>query len=359
MHCRGTHSTGQDNCRLTGQVNCRRTHWVIVSANDRSEGATESLNSYGFIAQHNDGKLGFVKVLNPSFSPEIEGMEAQLKDLELRISRFRYELELLKKCLKHNIKKVVRLIDDDALIVAGQSQPLPYILFELAENDLRSRCSIDEILDTSENLRILHQAFAALETMHFHQIAHQNINPSNVLLFEHQKTKMGDLGSAHDQTVQRPGLSPIIAGDSGYAPPEQLYGYVLADWNDLRVSADLYMLGNLIYYVFMGVSLTQSMQSHLLPHHAWLEWAGTYDEVQPYLIEAWDASLAEFSETVDSCVSRELSGMLRSLTDLDPCRRGFPGAKRQSISKYNLRRYVSRLDAMQAVVSHGARSRVV
>jgi len=102
-------------------------HWTIVSMKDRGEGATGSMHSYGFVAQHSSGRLGFVKILNPALNCEIEEIEAQLRDLEIRIARFRYERDLLKTCVTRNIKKVVRLIEDGVLEVEGQTQPLPFV----------------------------------------------------------------------------------------------------------------------------------------------------------------------------------------------------------------------------------------
>ena len=333
--------------------------WEIVSLNPRTSNATGAHHSYGYIAKNTrTGHTGFVKALKVERDTRIEDPEERLADLEIRIQRFRYERNLLRKCNEKNIKKVVKLILDDTLVCSDGTADIPYFLFELAVSDLRSRCNATDILDSVENLHILHQAFTAIEAMHFNNIVHQDIRPSNVLLFGTQTTKLGDLGNAHDKTIPRPGDSSIICGARGHAPVEQLYQKELVDWEERRTSADLYMLGSLIVYVFAGVSLTNLIQSHLLPEHGWLQWSGSYDDVMPFLTDAWDASLEELEVSVDKRIATEICLLTRSLTHPEPSKRGYPKPK-PTVAKYSLRQYVSRLNVLEQRLKMNIKTEVI
>lgn len=322
--------------------------WTIQGAKVKSSGATGSCHAIGFVAENSDGRQAFVKVMDPTPDPNLEGRE-QLKELERRLAVFIYEGELMEKCLTRRIRRVVRAIGQGAIAVDGFANEIHYMLFELADNDLRDHATWQKTLDTALNLRILHQVALAVEALHFNQIAHQDLKPSNVLLFDEVTAKVGDLGHAHDRGVSRPGINGIIAGDPAHAPVEQLYGYKITEWTTRRLAADLYLLGSLCVFMFTDLSLTAQKDTQLRPEHHWEVWADSYAEVLPYVREAWDAALEDFAACVEPCVRDELATLTRYLTNPDPDTRGHPRNLAGSGPAYGVRRICSRLEVLANV----------
>lgn len=163
--------------------------WTINEPVLRADGATGSQFSTGFIATNSDGKRAFVKVLDLAVDPNLDPDE-QLKDLQTRLALFNYERDLLEKCVVKNIRRVVRIIDRGTHQVEGETNTLHFIMFELAERDLNSHASLEDTLNTTMNMHIIHQTSLALEQLHFNQISHQDLKPSNVLIFSNLTTKL-------------------------------------------------------------------------------------------------------------------------------------------------------------------------
>ena len=157
--------------------------------------------------------------------------------------------------MNYQIRRVIRVIGQGSIAIKGFPYEVHYILLELADNDLREHATKQKTLDSALNMRILHQVALAVEALHFHSIAHQDLKPSNVLMFDGETAKVGDLGHAHDRGIPRPGFSEALAGDPAHAPMEQLYAYKLTEWTTRRLAADLYLLGSLSVFMFTNLSL--------------------------------------------------------------------------------------------------------
>ena len=117
---------------------------------------------------------------------------------------------------------MVRALGHGSIRLPGFANDIHYLLFELADSVLREHAALEKTLDMALNLKILHQVALGLEALHFNQISHQDLKPSNVLLFGELTAKLGDLGHAHDRSVPRPGKNGTIAGDPGHAGQRQL-----------------------------------------------------------------------------------------------------------------------------------------
>jgi len=336
-------------------VNIRiENRWEIECQRGICDGATGGKYSAGFVARDADGNFAFVKVLDPSTDRSLPSGE-RLKDLEERLAIFRYEADLLKKCKDRRVRRVVRLIAEGELSLPASGTAMHYLIMELADRDLREHASLKNTLNAAHNLRIAHQTCVALEQLHFHQLAHQDIKPSNVLIFSELKTKLGDLGHAHDRSVSRPGINGVVGGDPAYAPPEQLYGYRDAEWSRRRLAADLYLFGGLVVYLFTNISLTTHLANQLRPEHRWDVWPDTFEEVMPYVREAWAAALDDFADSVPAEVRSELVSLVSLLTDPDPSRRGHPLDRAALAAPFNLRRFSSRIQVLAARLDWGAR----
>ena len=320
-----------------------KTGWTIDSVRTVVAGATGSCHSFGFNAKHVDGRHAFVKVLDPTPDPALD-TGYQLKDLELRLALFNYEKDIHNKCLERGIKHVVTFIEFDSIETAGSI--FYYILFELADQDLRQIVNLDDSIEVSLRFNILHQLSLGLESLHFNQIAHQDIKPSNVLLFEGITAKLCDFGHAHDRSKMRPVPDVTISGDPGYAPLEQLYGLEPSEWTTRRLATDLYLLGSLAFFMFTNVSLTARLATQLSPAHHWKEWNGSYQKVMPYVRRAWNEVVDQFSDGLNEDYRSDLESLVRFLTNPDPEYRGHPRNLAGSDNKYGVRRFSSRFQLL-------------
>ena len=77
--------------------------------------------------------------------------------------------------------------------------------------------------------RSLHHIAVGLQQIHGQGIAHQDLKPSNVLVFNGNNSKIGDFGRSAYKGHIPPHENNNVAGDLTYAPPELLYGYVDPD----------------------------------------------------------------------------------------------------------------------------------
>jgi len=152
------------------------------------------------------------------------------------------------------------------------------------------------------------------------------------------------------------GLKLAIAGDRTYAPPEQLYSNLHADFVVRRIGCDLYLLGNLAAFLFSGVNVTSALFSRLDPAFHPNNWAGTYDQVLPHLQRAFSDVLADLSANIDPLVGNEITTMVRELCNPDLARRGHRKGI-GSFSQYSLERYKSHTDLLLKRTTVSARMR--
>lgn len=204
--------------------------------------------------------------------------------------------------------------------------------------------------------RTLHHIATGLNQLHRHDIAHQDLKPSNVLVFrEEVGRKLADLGRAWSLGRNPPHNNYDFAGDRTYAPPELLYGFVPSDDRPRRLGCDTYHLGSMVTYFFLGAGATSLLISELHPQFWPGQWTGSYQQVLPYLHEAFARVLLKLSASLNGRFSAELTGIARELCSPDPMLRGHPRNRVNLANQFSLERYVSQFDrlAFQATYHPG------
>ncbi len=332
-----------------------RNGWKIERERSSLPSATGCKHSVACIAHNSDGRQAFVKVLDTTVD---RAMPDPLADLKLRIDTFLYERNLVEKCAAHRMSRVVRSIESGEVEDDDSLNPIYYLMFELAEGDLREQADLNKRFDVAFRFRVLHRTAIGLEQMHWAQIAHQDLKPSNIVVFPKDETKIADLGHAHDRKIVRPGKDLAIAADPAYAPPEQLYGRKPTEWAVRRLAPDLYLLGSLAVFMFTGVGMTAQLSGQLRPEHHWDVWLGTYEDVLPYVREAYEAVMEEFSESIDLVEPDELVTLVRYLSEPDPLLRGHPRNVDGHGSQFGLRRFVSRFNVLASHAEFALRSKL-
>ena len=269
------------------------------------------------------------------------------RSLEFMTAAFNFERVLLEKCRSNNLFRIVRVLDSGTIAAeeGDLSSVVQYLIFELADGDIRSFVEFGEGIDNAWVLRTMHQAAAALYQLHRVQVAHQDLKPSNILLFEFDHSKLGDLGSASDLSQASPNDQLDCAGDLTYAPPELLYGQIHQDWRTRRLACDMYLLGSLIVYFYTGVSMTHLLLSRVGSSHHHDTWGGPYNEVLPYVQRAFAQVVRELPQNVPIEFADDITRLVGQLCDPDPLQRGHP-KDRNGNNKYSLERYVTRLDVL-------------
>ncbi len=185
--------------------------------------------------------------------------------LEPMTAAYNFERDVLKKC--KSLSRIVTVLDDGQIKIQ-ENDPysiVQYLIFELAEEgDVRSYMKFGKAFDEAWSLRIIHSAAVALRQLHSVEIAHQDLKPSNMVIFKGGYSKLVDLGRASDRNNTSPHDDLTLAGDRTYAPPELLYDHIDPDWNTRRLGCDMYLLGSLVvFFYFGGVSMTHLLLNRL------------------------------------------------------------------------------------------------
>ena len=317
--------------------------WKVEKLIDRPESATGGNFSTSYIVRSSNGREAFLKAMDYMSALKASDPAAEL---QLLTAAFIFERSLLEKCRARRLSRIIRVLDGGRISAQGgdSSSVVQYLIFELAKGDIRSIVDF-EVFETVWALRILHEAAAALQQLHSVQIAHQDLKPSNVLLFENHRTKLGDLGRAFDLRRTAPHDDFSCAGDQTYAPPELLYGHVVKDWRIRRIGCDMYLLGSLAIYFCTELSMTNLLYMRLNEEHNWKNWGGTYSEVLPYLQHVFTQIIRELRDTIRTDFADELCEVVKQLCDPDPLVRGNP-MYTKATSRYSLERYVSVFDRL-------------
>ena len=319
--------------------------WRVVEKPSVSSAATGANFSVGYIAVNGEGKRAFLKALDFSAALKQPNSTVFLQNLT---TAFNYERMLLNECKASNLDRVAVSIADGE-IPSGVLHPLlpvPYLIFELAEGDIRSQLDIADRFELAFCLRALHNGTTGIRQLHGRGIAHQDLKPSNVLFFDSAGFRVADLGRSVLQGRASPMDEASIPGDITYAPPELLYGLVSHDWRVRRLACDLYHLGSLAVFLFAKVGIT-AMWHRSLHRSFWPDkWGQTYEDVLPYVRNAHDWAFLEFEAQVPADFRGRLGVSVRQLCDPDPRLRGHPTNRTGVGNPYSLERYVSLFDSL-------------
>lgn len=332
-HGRGDDTPAQ---RLRGVV--LDTGWTIKDQIPRHRAATGANFSVPYVVSRN-GRKAFLKAMD--YAAALRGQDPATT-LQSMTEAYVIERDLLIRCKHRQLSRIVRMLDYGTHRVGSQpAEVVQYIIFEMADGDIRTMISSSDRFDLAWSLRTMHQCTAALRQLHSIDIAHQDIKPSNLLTFDNSVVKVADLGSAsHAQTVPD---EIGFAGDKTYAPPEILYGDVAdASWHSRRLT-DMYMLGSIIMYLFSGAAMTPSLFDRMSSNYWPGNWRGSYLDVLPYVTHAFSAILNDIRERSESCAS-DLATIIQQLCDPNRERRGHPKDRKRH--QCSLERYVSKLNLL-------------
>jgi serine/threonine protein kinase len=326
--------------------------WTVVSVVQRPIGATGGFFSRGYLVESEHGDRGYLKALD--FRKPFSG--AHPVDVMHEMTQaFKYERDICARCAKNHLDRVVKAITDGS-IQTDPSDPwtiVPYLVFELADRDIRAALDATMQFDNAWALRTIHNVATGLKQLHSIGVAHQDLKPSNVLMFSRTGAKIGDLGRCISQLEPSPHDDRPWCGDRDYAPPELRYGYVESDWRRRRFGCDAYLLGSMIQFMFDRVGMTATLFGYMRPEHHPKQWNGTYEDVLPYLQAAFGHTLNCFASYLPRKLRTDLIELLRELCEPDPRLRGDRSRESIGQSPFSMERYVSRFDLLSRRVEAG------
>lgn len=305
--------------------------------------------SVGYFAERADGHQGFLKAIDLSRLIQAQNVMRALQEVT---EQFNFEVSLLEQCCDMRLSRVVHAIDHGEHRVPGTLVPVPYIIFDRADGDVRDHLEATTI-DDVWLLRCVHHVAVGLHQLHTSKFAHNDIKPANVLVFAAMGSKIGDLGTAVDASGMSPHGDKAFAGSWDCAPPEVPYLAEPADaWQHGR-RCDLYMLGGLITFLFthqhFNTFLKQELSEDMLPLFWGGDFTGSFEEALPHLLGAYDRASRNVDDTLRArlpgTVATEVLQSVRELCHPEPARRGHP-RNLSGLNPLGLERYISLYDRL-------------
>lgn len=321
--------------------------WVVERQLEVYPGQTGGFFSRGYIVSK-EGQKAFLKAMDLH-----KVMNKPLEEISDTISQYVFEGKLFKLCADSGLSHIVRMLDQGEFVPSRYSiLPNPlyyrvfYIIFELASGgDIRRELNFDNTKTCSWKLRVLHQIAVALKQLHSVGIAHQDVKPSNVLVFKEQKKyKLTDLGRSNSQNHSSPIDNVPFPGDLNYAPLEYFYGYIPPEYLDRRVGSDMYLLGSMLSFLYLGIGALTLTKAYINQEFWHDQWQGSYQDALPFLIDAHSKATLTFIQALDgNKFQTELSDIYFQLCHPDPSVRGNPKTRKTSAG-LGLDRYVTNFD---------------
>lgn len=334
--------------------------WKVAKRLTRSPEATGGNFSVGYEVVDPAGRAAFLKAIDiaRAFNQPV-GFVTALAQIT---SAHRDECALLTICRDGKMDRVVWSVAEGEVLVdhANPYSRVPYIVFEMADADIRTHDRFSKRFDVAWASRVLHHAAVGLSQLHKSDIAHQDLKPSNVLVFDSGVgARVGDLGCASQ--LAKPGQRDAIAfaGDPVYAPPELLYGYTVADWRVRRVGGDLYTLGSLAAFLFSKVGMTEMLMFRLPDAVRPDQWKKSYKDAMPHMRHAFSQALSDLRKDLPHEIREDLLPLIAYLCDPDPEHRGHPSNRSMRFGEpLSLERFVAGFDLIARKAERGLRTAV-
>jgi len=318
--------------------------WFVTEKIHKNIEATGGFFSCGYKVQRGTD-IAFLKALD--FSEAFNDPDPARKLQELT-EAYNFERDLLYKCKKQHLSNIVTPICDGSVDVIGFPPGIGkvyYIIFDLADGDIRKIKDKFIKIDIAFSFRALHNTAVGLQQLHKLGIAHQDLKPSNVMGFK-EYYKVGDLGRSSDINKPFKYDNIQIPGDMSYAPIEQAYGFHFSKDFLEKKAADLYLFGSLFFFFFSGLSASQALIKKA--QHMNIKFRGIFEEDLPEWERVFSEVLLDIKDTLlilmPQKTTQEIITLIIYLCTPDPRKRGYPGKSGSNGSKYSLERFISRLD---------------
>ncbi|UYY59513.1 protein kinase domain-containing protein [Sphingomonas sp. S2-65] len=277
-----------------------------------------------------------------------------------------FERDILEHCFGNRMDRVVTALDfgNESVIHEGITDFLFFLVFELAEGDLRRRVSKRAEFDLLWIISALHEYCVGVSQLHRGEVFHNDIKPANALVFAGETQKIADLGRATTPLMSVAHDGGQCVGDRRFAPPEQIYALDSAIRADARFgfyrAGDLYNLGSLAHYLLTGTSVTDEIITRLKPEHRPLSSSGGWSDTVSLVLPYWQSAFADLlqearaiaDESWDEMAIEEFNFVVSLIAELCEPKWRERGDRRfiGKPNQYDLARYITRLDLARTKV---------
>lgn len=319
--------------------------WEVKRKLEKGENDTGSHFSVCYIVEK-DGKEYFLKAYNLGRFFSHNGQRSIMDSMHDMAEAYRYERDLSKHCQDKHVTKVAFVKGYGEANVEGfMYGAVPYLVFELANSDVRNTLEFSENIDYAWRFKSLHDIAIGLKQLHMIKVSHQDLKPSNILVYD-TDSKLGDLGRSVCENIDSRYSQMPFSGDLTYAPPEIMYG-----GSNLNPYAfDCYMLGSLTVFYFTGMTMNGLLLQHLSNEHRPENWlGGDYSAVETYVVNAFEQALQEFTKNIEKKDYEDgLVFLVENLCNPIVSKRGHPkNIFSGDTNNYNLERFISKLDLLR------------
>lgn len=253
-----------------------------------------------------------------------------------------WEKDVLEFCGQHGLSKIVRLLAHEYVLLEAfkgdDTKRVSCLVMEVGDGDLRGELNLNGNRPPSWALFVIRDVALAIDQLHRKGIAHLDVKPSNVISMaaspdRTSPMKLGDMGRVVRKGIEGPFDADAWPGDRTYQPPEKWYGFKSTQWNDERESADAFLVGSLLVFLFTGLSMGKLIHSELPDAQKPENYRGSFDSD---LIDVLVRTQAQVLNThllpyLPQPFVGELLKITMELTCPDPARRGDPGARKQGV----------------------------
>lgn len=347
-----------------------KNEWTVIEKLGADASATPGQFSVSYKVRDSSGLEAFMKAADMGMafrSPD------PARKLQFAIESHNFERSVLELCRGNRFDRVVTALDSGStqIPVEGYLDFVFFIIFEMAEGDLRRFVLREKAQDLAWVVSAIHNYAVAFSQIHSAEIYHNDFKPANALVFPDIE-KMADLGCATSPNHRVFHDNFLCPGDSRFAPPEQLYQGDLSGSkydNFVRFKAgDLYNLGSVAHFLITKRMLTpeilQRLDHQFLPQLRGGGWGDGLEGVLPYWAKAFATAMSEFKDGLPSewlerfeFAIDEIRDLVFHLCEPDLRLRGDLSDSPVSPSKYSLQRVVSRTDNLRQRIQVISRAR--
>ena len=157
--------------------------WTVTGLATRQRNATGGFFSVGYHVVHSDGREAFLKAMD--YSAAVSSPVNMAVMLNALTEMYLFEKNLCLRCRDQQLRRVVHAIESGTIRLnpADPMSTVEYLIFEKADADIRAHLDAQAELDVAFALRALHHVAVGLNQLHGVSVAHQDLKPSNVLVF--------------------------------------------------------------------------------------------------------------------------------------------------------------------------------